>query len=219
MMGESKIKSLGSKVGQSGGFLSGRAVMWDVTKENTVINPTVNTNNFAGIADYTVANSADGVILATTKQISLTPYGDVECIAAAAIAVADYVYISSTDGKLSKIPATAGTWNVIGQAVSAALTNLDRFIVRLFPCPVPVVVGAVPPGWTNGAGAPSNAVGSDGDYYLNTTNGDVYLKSVGVYNVIVNLKGATGTSGYSGANGTSGYSGYSGFSGISGHSA
>jgi len=35
--------------------------------------------------------------------------------------------------------------------------------------------------WYNGAGIPSDAVGADGDYYLNTTNGDVYTKAGGTW--------------------------------------
>lgn len=36
--------------------------------------------------------------------------------------------------------------------------------------------GAAGAKWWNGAGAPSNGTGVAGDYYLNTTNGDVYEK-------------------------------------------
>ena len=55
----------------------------------------------------------------------------------------------------------------------------------------PVVPGAPgdqgPPGpmgtpgskWYNGMGLPSNSLGSDGDYYLNDTNGNVYQKAGG----------------------------------------
>ena len=38
--------------------------------------------------------------------------------------------------------------------------------------------------WRNGAGAPSNAVGINGDYYLHNTNGDVYLRTAGVYAIV-----------------------------------
>jgi hypothetical protein len=39
--------------------------------------------------------------------------------------------------------------------------------------------GAAGSVWFNGAGAPSGGTGVNGDYYLNTTNGDVYQKSGG----------------------------------------
>lgn len=48
--------------------------------------------------------------------------------------------------------------------------------------------------WRYGAGAPSNGLGIDGDYYLNTTNGDVYFKATGTYSVVANIKGADATS-------------------------
>lgn len=51
--------------------------------------------------------------------------------------------------------------------------------------------------WRSGAGAPSNALGADGDYYLNTANGDVYLRAAGAYSVTINLKGTPGTNGQS----------------------
>lgn len=35
--------------------------------------------------------------------------------------------------------------------------------------------------WHNGAGAPAPALGSDGDYYLDTSSGDVYYKSGGAW--------------------------------------
>lgn len=35
--------------------------------------------------------------------------------------------------------------------------------------------------WTDGSGAPSDAVGVDGDYYLRTSNGAVYKKAAGTY--------------------------------------
>lgn len=53
--------------------------------------------------------------------------------------------------------------------------------------------------WRNGSGAPSNAVGRNGDYYLNTHasvgTGDVYLRSGGTYSVVGNIRGAQGIQG------------------------
>ena len=42
--------------------------------------------------------------------------------------------------------------------------------------------------WHSGAGVPDGALGADGDYYLNTTNGDVYEKDT-TWSVIANLTG------------------------------
>jgi hypothetical protein len=48
--------------------------------------------------------------------------------------------------------------------------------------------------WRNGTGAPSNAVGVDGDYYLNDSNGDVYKRSGGAYAIVANIQGPVGSS-------------------------
>jgi hypothetical protein len=55
--------------------------------------------------------------------------------------------------------------------------------------------------WRVGSTVPSNALGIDGDFYLRTTNGDVYERAAGVYSVVANIKGATGTAGAAGSNG------------------
>jgi len=46
--------------------------------------------------------------------------------------------------------------------------------------------------WRDGAGVPSDALGINGDYYLNNTNGDVYLKAAGAYTVETNIQGPSG---------------------------
>ncbi len=48
-------------------------------------------------------------------------------------------------------------------------------------------------GWWNGGGAPASSLGNNGDYYLNTANGSIYLKSSGSWAVIYS-GGATLTS-------------------------
>jgi hypothetical protein len=55
--------------------------------------------------------------------------------------------------------------------------------------------------WRNGAGAPAVSLGTDGDYYLNTTTGDVYLRSASVYAIVGNIKGSAGSAGGAGLNG------------------
>lgn len=49
--------------------------------------------------------------------------------------------------------------------------------------------------WTQGAGAPDNANGMDGDFYLRTSNYDVYFKATGTWSVTMNLKGIQGIQG------------------------
>lgn len=64
--------------------------------------------------------------------------------------------------------------------------------------------GAAGSVWRNGVGAPSDALGVNGDYYLNETDGAVSLKSGGVYIGAGNIKGATGATGAAGATGATG---------------
>lgn len=55
-----------------------------------------------------------------------------------------------------------------------------------------------------GTGVPSNSLGIDGDLYLRTTTGDVYLRSSGTYSIVENIIGPTGATGATGAAGTPG---------------
>lgn len=64
--------------------------------------------------------------------------------------------------------------------------------------------------WYDGAGAPAGGTGVDGDYYLRTTNGDVYKKTAGVWAVVGNIKGPTGATGATGPAGPAGPPGASG---------
>lgn len=43
--------------------------------------------------------------------------------------------------------------------------------------------------WYDGSGAPSSGLGADGDYYLNTANGDVYAKAAGAWSIVANITG------------------------------
>lgn len=56
--------------------------------------------------------------------------------------------------------------------------------------------------WYSGSGAPSDASGVDGDFYLNTTTYDVFKKAAGTWGTaVMNIKGATGATGATGAAG------------------
>ncbi len=58
--------------------------------------------------------------------------------------------------------------------------------------------------WRSGSGAPSAALGVDGDFYFRTDTDDVYQKAIGVYSVIANIKGSPGPSGSAGTAGADG---------------
>jgi hypothetical protein len=58
--------------------------------------------------------------------------------------------------------------------------------------------------WREGSGAPVNSTGVDGDYYLDGSTGNVYLRSSGTYAVVANIKGTQGQPGINGINGLNG---------------
>lgn len=70
--------------------------------------------------------------------------------------------------------------------------------------------------WRDGSGAPSDATGSNGDYYLDTDSGDVYEKASGTYSVVANLEGPTGPAGATGSTGATGATGPTGPTGPAG---
>ena len=103
----------------------------------------------------------------------------------------------------------------IARAVSSPLSAIFTFDWT-FPTPVASKVIGInstatglelrsPQVWSNGAGVPSGASGSIGDYYMNNTNGDVYLKTgASTWTLQTNIRGTTGASGTNGTNGTPG---------------
>lgn len=62
--------------------------------------------------------------------------------------------------------------------------------------------GAAGATWSSGSGVPSG--GADGDFYLRTSNDDVYKKVSGSWGVIANIKGSTGSTGSQGIQGIQG---------------
>ena len=68
--------------------------------------------------------------------------------------------------------------------------------------------------WTSGSGVPSG--GNNGDYYLRTSNSDVYLKTAGIWSVLLNIQGATGATGATGSTGPTGTAGTNGTNGTNG---
>ncbi len=65
----------------------------------------------------------------------------------------------------------------------------------------------------NGVGAPANSLGVRGDYYINTSNGDMYVKGTTSYSIVMSLKGPAGVAGATGATGATGSAGAVGPSG------
>lgn len=71
----------------------------------------------------------------------------------------------------------------------------------------------------SGSGSPLSTIGTNGDYYLNKNNGDLYgPKTVAGWGLPIVLKGTNGTNGTNGANGTAGANGTNGANGSVTHS-
>ena len=60
--------------------------------------------------------------------------------------------------------------------------------------------------WRHGSGAPSNSLGVDGDFYVDTVTDFYYQRASGVYTQVGALKGDTGAAGATGATGAAGSS-------------
>lgn len=76
--------------------------------------------------------------------------------------------------------------------------------------PGPAGPAGIGSAWRQGAGVPGSGVGADGDFYLNTTNGDIYgPKAAGSWgSVIFNIaEGQQGPAGPAGATGSTGPAG------------
>jgi len=87
---------------------------------------------------------------------------------------------------------------ILGDGITAE-DDPDNDALRLG---VDGTVGADGATWRNGSGAPSDGTGVDGDYYLRTSNGDVYKKASGTYSVVGNIQGPAGADGADGADAT-----------------
>ena len=70
--------------------------------------------------------------------------------------------------------------------------------------------------WYTSAGAPSAALGVNGDFYLDSSNGDYYTKSAGTWVIQGNLTGPQGPQGNPGADGSDGSPGTPGADGADG---
>lgn len=64
--------------------------------------------------------------------------------------------------------------------------------------------------WYSGTGSPPNSLGNNGDFYLDTSTGNVYEKESGSYVLIANFEGPPGPQGLPGTNGTNGLPGING---------
>lgn len=70
--------------------------------------------------------------------------------------------------------------------------------------------------WYDGEGLPTNDVGLAGDYFLNTSNADIYKKISNTWQRIGNIRGAQGERGIQGERGEKGLKGDRGEAGLAG---
>lgn len=127
---------------------------------------------------------------------------------------------------MTSITVTSQTQQVVVQETAA---NVIEVITAGQTGPAgptgPAGVGAA---WQQGAGAPGSGVGDNGDFYLNTTNGDIYgPKAAGAWGSVIfsiaegqqgpaGATGATGPQGPAGATGPAGPTGATGAQGPAG---
>lgn len=133
MIGEAKVQNLTSTINQVGGVEAGRFVVLDTTGENLAKYPAAdNPSSVIGVTNNKVENG---------RQASICVLGDITVIAGVAIAIGDQVYAQGVTGKaLTTNGAAPGTYNVKGEALSAAQLDGDQIVVRLTPVCIPVVV-------------------------------------------------------------------------------
>ena len=106
--------------------------------------------------------------------------------------------VSNTNPVVLDSTGSANVWLTTGAAYKLLLEDSTGFVQAGWP--VDNVTGGIQgaagtPGsvWRNGTNAPSNSLGIDGDYYLNTTTGDIYVRSGGAYAKIGNIQGPAGS--------------------------
>ena len=141
------------------------------------------TINATSATSFTPSNGSKVFAIQTGKQFAYPQY----VIIASAANAANFM-----GGQVTSYDAVTGAlvMNITTFGGSGAHTDWD---ISLSGVQGPTgTAGAV---WKNGAGVPSNALGTDGDYYLNNTTDDVYLRSAGTYSVVANIRGATGAAG------------------------
>lgn len=104
------------------------------------------------------------------------------------------IYLNSTTSDLYK--KSGGSWslqaNIKGNTGATGSTGATG------------ATGAAGSQIYSGVGAPAGGLGVNTDFYVNSTNGDYYLKTGGSWVLQGSLKGPTGATGAAGANGTNG---------------
>lgn len=77
----------------------------------------------------------------------------------------------------------SGNWKLVAnmQAVATKITATEWQLT--------VFAGSI---WRSGVGAPSDSLGSESDFYVNSANGNIYRQTAGTYSQVGNIRGIAG---------------------------
>jgi hypothetical protein len=121
------------------------------------------------------------------------------------------VYVKASGSWSSAIANIKGAIGSTGATGAQGATGSQGPIGLTGPAGVKGDVGSI---WHVGLGSPATDVGQNGDFYLDSSSSDVYVKTSGSWSsTIANIKGAIGSTGATGTQGATGAQGATGSQG------
>jgi hypothetical protein len=171
------------------------------------------TNTTIAIRIQIKQNSATGTVVYAERQSVITSaYGLVNFV------IGQGTVLSGTFSAINW--STGNYWVSLAVDFVNGTNYLDYGSQRLMSAPYALyakTAGVQLNQWRYGATAPAAALGSMGDFYLNTATGDVHYKSAAsTWTLTGNIKGPQGTAGAIGATGPQGPAGATGATGLTG---
>jgi hypothetical protein len=171
------------------------------------------TNTTIAIRIQIKQNSATGTVVYAERQSVITSaYGLVNFV------IGQGTVLSGTFSAINW--STGNYWVSLGVDFVNGTNYLDYGSQRLMSAPYALyakTAGVQLNQWRYGATAPAAALGNMGDFYLNTTTGDVHYKSAAsTWTLTGNIKGPQGNAGATGAAGPQGPAGATGLQGPAG---
>jgi len=171
------------------------------------------TNTTIAIRIQIKQNSSTGTVVYAERQSVITsPYGLVNFV------IGQGTILSGTFSAINW--STGNYWVSLAVDFVNGTNYLDYGSQRLMSAPYALyakTAGVQLNQWRYGATAPAAALGSMGDFYLNTATGDVHYKSAAsTWTLTGNIKGPQGNAGAAGATGATGLTGATGVAGPAG---
>jgi hypothetical protein len=171
------------------------------------------TNTTIAIRVQIKQNSSTGTVVYAERQSVITsPYGLVNFV------IGQGTILSGTFSAINW--STGNYWVSLAVDFVNGTNYLDYGSQRLMSAPYALyakTAGVQLNQWRYGATAPAAALGSMGDFYLNTATGDVHYKSAAsTWTLTGNIKGPQGNAGAAGATGATGLTGATGVAGPAG---